>query len=203
MAQCSAGSHLLPFILCASTLSLSSALSVSLGELLWWSPAATGWFSPLPCSCLYCNYHNGSEGPSLQQEQHQGHVEVSRLHLPAVLRRCRTLVPSNRAPCQQRGFTLYGRLWQLTESQQISGHFRHAASRELDDASERLHVEQAKDSRSSPTHTSLTQDRITTHFGCRAWLWMAWDVNEDEIMRSSGLDAVVSPESNEQCHSNA
>jgi hypothetical protein len=32
---------------------------------------------------------------------------------------------------------------------------------------------------------------------------MAWDVNEDEIMRSSGLDAVVSPESNEQCHSNA
>jgi hypothetical protein len=61
-------------------------------------------------------------------------------------------------------------------------------------------LNRAKDSRSSPTHTSLTQDRMTTHFGCRAWLWMAWDVNEDEIMRSSGLDAVVSPESNEQCH---
>lgn len=26
----------------------------------------------------------------------------------------------------------------------------------------------------------------------RAWLWTAWDVNDDEIMRSSGLDAVVS-----------
>lgn len=82
VAQCSAGAHLLPCILCVATLSLSTTLSVSLGELCWLSSYCAGWAPQFAQSSLWQQLQAPTSDCS--SAVHMTGVVVSRLAMPAV-----------------------------------------------------------------------------------------------------------------------